>query len=104
MIRFNFVSIFFYLPSFSQTIYSQKVIRAIDGNAIELENGERMRYIGIDTPEIAHPTQPVGYHGKEASETNKKLVEGKSVRLEFNEQERDQYGRLLAYVFVSAEQ
>lgn len=77
-----------------------KVIKVVDGDTIELENGERVRYIGIDTPETKHPSKPVEYYGKEAAEANAELVEGKQVRLEFDVQERDKYGRLLAYVYV----
>ncbi|MEA3494250.1 MAG: thermonuclease family protein [Candidatus Margulisiibacteriota bacterium] len=76
------------------------VTRVIDGDTIELANGERVRYIGIDTPETKHPEKPVQYFGKEAYEANKKLVEGKKVRLEFDVQKRDKYGRILAYVYV----
>ena len=77
-----------------------KVIKVIDGDTIELENGERVRYIGIDTPETKHPSKPVEYYGKEAAQANARLVEGKGVRLEFDVQRRDKYGRLLAYVYV----
>lgn len=77
-----------------------KAIRVIDGDTIKLENGETVRYIGIDTPETVHPNKPVQYYGKEASEYNRNLVEGKTVYLEYDVQERDKYGRLLAYVFV----
>jgi micrococcal nuclease len=77
-----------------------KVKRVIDGDTIELENGEKVRYIGIDTPETVHPSKPIQYYGKEASEANRSLVEGKEVRLEFDVQQRDKYGRLLAYVYV----
>ncbi len=80
--------------------YSKRVARVIDGDTIVLENGERIRYIGIDTPETKHPSKPVEYYGKEATEANRKLVEDKTVRLEFDAQERDKYGRLLAYVYV----
>lgn len=79
---------------------TQKVARVIDGDTIELENGERVRYIGIDTPETKHPSKPVEYYGRESDSANRSLVEGKGVRLEFDIQERDQYGRLLAYVYV----
>jgi micrococcal nuclease len=77
-----------------------KVERVVDGDTIKLANGERVRYIGIDTPETKHPRKPVEYFGKEASAANKKLVEGKKVRLELDVQKRDRYGRLLAYVYV----
>lgn len=84
--------------SVPQNLYD--VSRVIDGDTIELTNGERVRYIGIDTPETKHPKKPVQYYGKEAYEANKRLVEGKEVRLEFDVTKRDKYGRLLAYVYV----
>jgi len=59
-----------------------------------------VRYIGIDTPETHHPMKGVERAGKEASEANRKLVDGKTVRLEFDVQEQDRYGRLLAYVYL----
>ena len=80
--------------------YSNRVVRVIDGDTIVLENGEKVRYIGIDTPETKHPSKPIAYYGKEATEANRRLVENKTVRLEFDAQERDRYGRLLAYVYV----
>ena len=76
------------------------VKRVIDGDTIKLSNGETVRYIGIDTPETKHPKKPVQYFGREAAAANKKLVGGKRVRLEFDAQKRDKYGRLLAYVYV----
>ncbi|MBU0687606.1 MAG: thermonuclease family protein [Candidatus Margulisbacteria bacterium] len=82
----------------NQNIYHVK--RAIDGDTILLSNGERVRYIGINTPETKHPSKPVEHFGKEAYEANKKLVEGKDIRLEFDVQQRDKYGRLLAYVYI----
>lgn len=77
-----------------------KVARVVDGDTIKLVNGERVRYIGINTPETKHPKKAVEYFGKEASAANKKLVGGKLVRLEFDVQKRDRYDRLLAYVYV----
>jgi micrococcal nuclease len=65
-----------------------------------LSNGERVRLIGVDTPETKHPKKPVEYYGKEASAFTKKMVEGKEVRLEYDVQDRDKYGRLLAYVYL----
>ncbi len=79
------------------------VIRAIDGDTIEvLINGEKktIRYIGINTPETVHPSKPAECFGKEASDRNKALVEGKAVRLEKDVSETDKYGRLLRYVYV----
>jgi len=81
-------------------VYPAKVIRVYDGDTIGLDNGESVRYIGIDTPETHHPYRPVEFLGKEATKVNKGLVEGKKVYLEFNIERRDKYGRLLAYVFL----
>jgi len=74
-----------------------KVIQVIDGDTIIIEGGYRVRYIGIDTPEI-HPK--VEIFGIEAWQANRKLVEGKEVRLERDVSEIDKYGRLLRYVYV----
>lgn len=76
------------------------VKRVIDGDTIELADGRKVRYIGMDTPETVDPRQPVQCFGKEASEKNKELVEGKQVRLEKDVSETDKYGRLLRYVFI----
>jgi len=76
------------------------VKRVIDGDTIVLSNNERVRYIGINTPEVSHPKKPVEWMGREATAFNKKLVEHKYVRLEYDVDLRDKYGRLLAYVFV----
>lgn len=78
-------------------------IRAVDGDTIEVEiEGEsyKVRYIGIDTPELHHPTKPVGYYAQEAYEKNRELVEGQTVFLEKDVSETDRYGRLLRYVYV----
>ncbi len=81
-----------------------QVVRVIDGDTIQVccVFGDRVtvRYVGVDTPEIHHPMKGVEPYGKEASEANRKLVDGKTVRLEFDVQEQDRYGRLLAYVYL----
>lgn len=71
-----------------------------DGDTIVLADGERVRYLGINTPEIAHDGKPGEPYGEEARVFNKKLVWGNRVRLEFGEERRDRHGRLLAYVFL----
>ena len=76
------------------------VARVIDGDTVELESGDRVRYLGIDTPETVHPDKPVECYGPESSDRNRQLVEGKAVRLLRNGQDRDSYDRLLRYVFV----
>lgn len=77
-----------------------KVIRVIDGDTIEIEGGERVRYIGIDTPETMDPRKPIQCFGVQASRKNKELVEGRKVRLERDIADRDKYNRLLRYVWV----
>ena len=76
------------------------VVRIIDGDTVELENGDRVRYLGIDTPETVHPDKPVECYGPEASERNKELVDGKMVSLLQDGPDRDGYDRLLRYVFI----
>ena len=80
------------------------VSRVVDGDTIEVEmpNGrtEDVRYIGVDTPETVDPSEPVGCFGPKASHFNQGLVEGRNVRLRFDEERRDYYGRLLAYVYL----
>ncbi len=73
------------------------VTRVIDGDTITIEGGYRVRYIGIDAPETYPDLEAFGI---EAREANRKLVEGKEVRLERDVSETDKYGRLLRYVWV----
>ena len=69
------------------------VERVIDGDTIVLEGGERIRLIGVDTPETVHPTKPVERFGKEASAYTRSSAEGKRVRLEYESGNReDRYG------------
>jgi len=77
-----------------------RVVSVIDGDTIQLENGETLRYIGIDAPETVHQGKPVQCYGQEASLENKKLVEGKEIEVEKDVSEKDQYGRILRYVWA----
>ena len=61
----------------SSTRQKTKVTRVIDGDTIEIEGGQKIRYIGIDTPETVHPDKSLECFGIEASNKNKELVEGK---------------------------
>ena len=75
----------------------------IDGDTIEVSiagQDEDVRYIGIDTPETVKPDTPVQCYGPQASAENHRLVDGRTVRLVFDRERRDVYGRLLAYVYV----
>lgn len=76
------------------------VERAVDGDTVVLSTGQRVRYIGVDTPELHHPQKPIEAYAREAKEFNRKLVEGKTVRLEFDVERYDKYRRLLAYIYL----
>jgi len=84
---------------------THRVKRVIDGDTLMLSNGQKVRLIGVDTPETKHPQKPVQYFGKEAYLFTKRMVEGKEVRLEYvrleyDWREKDKYGRPLAYVYL----
>src|SRR6266849_4724470 len=79
------------------------VVRIVDGDTIHVrlsDRVEKVRYIGVNTPEVHHPRKGEEPGGREAAQVNRELVEGKRVRLELDVQSRDRYGRLLAYVWV----
>jgi len=76
------------------------VTRAVDGDTIEIEGGQRIRYIGINAPESVYPAKEIECYGREAANKNKELVEGKRVKLKKDISETDKYGRLLRYVWV----
>lgn len=86
---------------FEGDLYSVK--RVVDGDTIiVIINGkeERLRLIGINTPETVHPNKGVELFGREASEYTKGQLKGKEVLLEFDIEKRDKYERLLAYVWL----
>jgi len=79
------------------------VVRVVDGDTIHVklwERVEKVRYIGVNTPETHHPTRGEEPGGREAAEMNRRLVAGQRVRLELDVRARDRHGRLLAYVWV----
>ncbi len=86
-----------------KTEYGKSIIvaRVIDGDTIELVNGDRLRYIGIDTPEEVDPRKPVQCFAQEAAAANKALVEGKSIIFYKDVSSRDKYGRWLGFVYLS---
>ena len=95
------------------------VVRVVDGDTIVIEvtgrtegpgagdaqigEEERVRLIGIDTPESVKPDTPVECFGREASAAAKALLEGKEVRLVKDVEETDAYDRLLRYVYLGSE-
>src|SRR5688500_5326153 len=81
---------------------SGRVVRVVDGDTIRvaLASGEeRVRYIGVDAPESVKPGAPVECFARRASALNERLVAGERVKLVRDVEERDRYGRLLAYVY-----
>ncbi|MFP7487569.1 thermonuclease family protein [Priestia filamentosa] len=79
------------------------VTRVVDGDTLRATvNGkeEKVRLILVDTPETVHPSKPVQPVGPEASSFTKKMLSNKKIEIEPGVQERDQYGRLLAYIYV----
>ena len=83
-----------------QKMERAKIKRVVDGDTVELQNGKKVRYLEIDTPELHHPTKPVQCFAKEAMEENKKLVEGKEVYLLKGITNTDRYQRLLRYIYL----
>ncbi len=100
-----------YLPSFENKVddivmNNFKITKVIDGDTIEVENGEenyKVRLIGINTPESVDPRRPVECFGREASNYAKKNFLNESVQMELDstQSKYDKYGRLLAYVYLS---
>lgn len=104
----------FTFPFSSSYDYSDILVkRVVDGDTVVLEDGQRVRFIGIDTPEM-HESAKLHRDSRETNqdiETIKKLgrrayqfarglIEGKRVSLEFDVEKHDKYGRLLAYVYL----
>lgn len=84
------------------TFGTARVVRVVDGDTIRVRIGgrsERVRYIGVDTPESVKPGTPVQCFAERASAFNEHLVAGRAVRLVGDAEHRDRYGRLLAYVY-----
>lgn len=69
------------------------VREVIDGDTVVLNNGQKVRYLGVNAPEHGQP------YAREATDFNRQLVSSVSVRLEFDKVQQDRYGRLLAYVY-----
>lgn len=71
----------------------------VDGDTIVLGDGRHIRYIGIDAPEVAHRDRPGEPFGEAARSLNRQLVDGRSIRLVLDQERKDRYGRVLAYVY-----
>ncbi|MBU1084424.1 MAG: thermonuclease family protein [Candidatus Omnitrophota bacterium] len=106
-ILYIFISCIFLLNGGVASAYAgdgrYHVKKVIDGDTVELDKGERVRYIGVDTPEKMKKVKDVWIfdpepYAIEAKEFNRRMLEGKEVQLEFDAEKTDKYGRLLAYV------
>jgi micrococcal nuclease len=85
-------------------IYYVRVLRVVDGDTLEVAfdgaTKEKVRLIGVDTPETVHPKKPVQFYGKEASNFTKQSLTDKKVWLQLDVQARDRYQRVLGYVWT----
>jgi micrococcal nuclease len=91
-------------PELKNLKYTSAVVkRVVDGDTFELDTGEKVRMIGMNTPETVKPNSPVEAYGKEASEFTKRNLTGKKVLLFADAGDKDKYGRLLRYVFIEGE-
>ena len=84
--------------SSAETLYTVQWVN--DGDTIVLTNGKRVRYLGINTPEIDHDNRRAQPYGYEARAFNKQMVLNRKIRLEFDQERHDRYGRVLAYIFL----
>ncbi len=99
----------------ADTVRSENYVveRVVDGDTLKLFNSERVRLIGVDTPEVHYSNKllrdskasgkdikTIQSLGLKASDFTKNLCAGKRVRLEYDVEKRDRYGRLLAYVYL----
>ncbi len=86
-------------PAIESTTY--RVGRVVDADTFVLaDTAQRVRLIGADAPETVKPNWPVEPWGTEATAFSKEFLSGGQLRLEFDDEPRDKYGRLLAYVWV----
>ena len=71
-----------------------------DGDTVLLDPHQKVRYLGINAPEVDHTREASSFMARDAWRLNRGKVEGMQVRLEFDSERQDRYGRLLAYVFL----
>lgn len=93
--------------SITYSVEKYKVIRVVDGDTLVIEykgKNEKVRLIGVDTPESVHPdeTRNTAF-GEKVSNYSKSKLEGNEIQIEFDVQERDKYGRLLCYVYIDGQ-
>jgi len=76
------------------------VTRVVDGDTVHLDTGERVRLVGIDTPELEKEGRPAEFLAHKAKAELARMTQGKKIRLEYDQLRYDHYGRLLAYLFL----
>ena len=85
-------------------MYFVRVLRVVDGDTLEVAfdstTKEKVRLVGVDTPETVHPKKPVQFYGKEASAFTKQALADKKVWLQLDVQARDRYQRVLGYIWL----
>ncbi len=92
--------LFFLLQQASWADSWNQVKWVVDGDTVVLDKGQKVRYIGINAPELAYDDRKAEPYGEESKQFNALLVDRKKVCLEFDKERFDQYKRLLAYVFL----
>jgi micrococcal nuclease len=84
-----------------------KIIKVVDGDTVEIDldgHTERVRLIGVNTPETKHPTKPIECFGPEASAYMTQLLpKGAQLRIERDVEARDRYGRMLLYLYLDSD-
>jgi len=94
------VSLIFICICFSSAQIWRTCVRVIDGDTIVLDGDEKVRLIGVDCPELSDQRTQVQQLSQESYEFVRKLVENKKVRLDYDQNRQDIYGRTLAYVYL----
>lgn len=87
-------------PLSGQSEPTDRVQRVVDGDTVILAGLGRTRLIGVDSPETVRPNYPLERFGPQASDFAHRILSGKTVRLEFDRERRDNYGRSLAYLYL----
>ena len=95
------VAVLFIPSSYAATTRPLVTVQwVVDGDSFKTETGEKIRLIGVDTPEYQPWKHHVDYYGKEAAEYAQKLLYKKKVFLEYDVDKKDKYDRTLAYVYL----
>ena len=100
IIRTIICLLFIFSPQTSSADIWNQVKWGVDGDTVVLDDGQKVRYIGINAPELAHENQDAEPYAQASKRFNALLVNRRKVRLEFDRERFDRYQRLLAYIFL----